>query len=85
MATIDLHDEIFATLTQRGKVIATLKLSGVTSIAMILQRLRQLASKCVGLVTLNVRNSSQGWLHSRSIMLSPQKSHCHEAVQLSLF
>ncbi len=85
MATIDLHDEVFATLTQRGKVVATMKLSGVTSIAMILQHLRQLASKCVGLVTLNVRNSSQGWLHSRSIMLAPQQSHNHEAVQLSLF
>lgn len=85
MATIDLHDEVFATLTQRGKVIATMKLSGVTSIAMILHRLRQLASKCVGLVTLNVRNSSQGWLHSCPIMLSPRQPQGQEAVQLSLF
>ena len=85
MATIDLHDEVFATLTQRGKVVATMKLSGVTSIAMILQRMQQLASKCVGLVTLKVRNSSQGWLHSCSIMLAPRQSHNHEAVQLSLF
>ena len=85
MATIDLQDEVFATLTQRGNIIASVRLIGVNSISNILQQLRLLVSKCVGLVTLKIRNRTQGWLQCRQIMLSLPREENSATTQLTLF
>lgn len=85
MATIDLQDEVFATLTQRGNIIASVRLIGVNSISNILQQLRLLASKCVGLVTLKIRNRTQGWLQCRQIMLTLPREVNSTTTQLTLF
>lgn len=85
MATIDLQDEVFATLIQRGTIIASTRLIGVNSMTTILQQLMQLASKCVGLVTLKVRNRTQGWLQSRQIMLTSPRVENSGITQLTLF
>lgn len=85
MATIDLQDEVFATLIQRGAIIASIRLIGVNSMSTILQQLRQLASKCAGLVTLKVRNRTQGWLQCRQIMLTPPQVENSGITQLTLF
>lgn len=83
MATIDFNDVIYVTLTQRGNVIATLTLSGISSVEAIVQQLRGLAKTCAGLVTLQLRNFTKGWSQSRNLLLpKPQRI---EAVQLSLF
>jgi hypothetical protein len=85
MAEINAQDEIYATLTQRGNVVATINMSGLNSIAAILCKLRAIASGCVGLVTFKMRNCSQGWSQSRQIMLTSQPKFRSDAVQLSLF
>ena len=85
MATINFQDEIYATLTQRGNVIATIKMSGINSVSAVLSKLRSLASGCVGMVTFKLRNCSQGWAQCRNIMLSSQTIFGREAVQLTLF
>lgn len=85
MATIDLCDEVYATLTQRGNVIATAKLQGIKSLSEVLLKLQSIASDCVGLVTLKVRNYTQGWSQCKSIKLTPQCTMKCDAVQLSLF
>lgn len=70
MATISLSDIIFATITVRGQVMATLKLCGVSSYADVLSRLLAAVKGWRGVATVCVRNSSQGWSASRSLMLS---------------
>lgn len=85
MATINLHDEIYATLTQRGIIVAKVKMQGIKSLSDVLMHLRSLASNCVGLVTLKVRNYTQGWSQSRSIKLTLQMPMQCDVIQLSLF
>lgn len=70
MATIAFSDIIFATITLRGKVMACLKLNGVKSYAEVLARLLAAVSGGRGMATVHVRNSTQGWAASRSVMLA---------------
>lgn len=85
MATINLHDEIYATLTQRGIVVAKIKLQGIRSLSDVLLKLRSHASNCMGLVTLKVRNYTQGWSQSKNIKLTSQIPVKCDAIQLLLF
>ena len=70
MGTINSSDIIFATLTQRGNQVATFRFSGLTSIADIIKQIRTNVRNCIGMVTLQLRNGTQGWSQSRSLLLS---------------
>lgn len=67
MATILSSDEIFATVSQRGRVMSSLRLSGITSLADIL---RAIGNEIRGLATIELRNSTQGWLRRHTIMFA---------------
>ncbi len=82
MGTINSSDIIYATLSQHGRQLASLRLSGLTSFSDILCQVRRAFTGSLGLVTLRLRNSSQGWSHDRSVILMPAP---HVPVQLSLF
>lgn len=69
MATINFSDVIYVTLMQRGNVLASVKLSGVTSATAVLKALLNVVSKGMGMVTLTVRNSTQGWTHRQALLL----------------
>lgn len=67
MATILSSDEIFATVSQRGRVLSSLRLSGITSLADIL---RAIGNEIRGLATIELRNSTQGWQRRHTIMFA---------------
>jgi hypothetical protein len=67
MATILSSDEIFATVSQRGRVMSSLRLSGITSLADIL---RAIGNEIRGLATIELRNSTQGWQRRHTIMFA---------------
>lgn len=67
MATILSFDEIFATVSQRGRVMSSLRLSGITSLADIL---RAIGNEIRGLATIELRNSTQGWQRRHTIMFA---------------
>lgn len=70
MATIKFSDTIFATVVFRGETIAMLRMNGVTSFADVLRNVRRAVGTMFGLATINLRNGSQGWQLSRTVMLS---------------
>jgi hypothetical protein len=76
MGVINTSDIIFATVTLHGREIAAFRFSGVTTLAEILKQVRNAAIGCVnrvshvGLVNVNLRNSTQGWSLARSLFLS---------------
>jgi hypothetical protein len=70
MGTINSSDIIFATLTQRGNQVATFRFSGLSSVADIIKHIRDSVRNCMGIVTLQLRNGSQGWTQQRSLLLS---------------
>lgn len=82
MATIQSTDILFATLIQRGRTIASVRLSGITTFSEIIRYLRKVANGAVGMMTVSLRNGTQGWNHQRNIMFSrPMPA----PVQLTLF
>lgn len=70
MAKISLDDIIFATISMRGKILARLRLDGISSYSEILSRLLKSVAGLRGMATVDIRNSSQGWTTRKSVMLS---------------
>ncbi|MBD5185019.1 MAG: hypothetical protein HDS11_05630 [Bacteroides sp.] len=68
MKTISSSDIIFATVSMRGSLVAQLCISGIASFKEILARVRQAIGARVGLATLKLRNGSQGWTDSRTLV-----------------
>lgn len=67
-------DVIYATVTQRGRVLASIRLIGMSTLGEIFNQVKETISDAMGLVTFSVRNSSQGWVQDRKIMLCPALS-----------
>lgn len=67
MATILPSDIIFATIRQRGQILTTLRLSGITSLSEIVSGLKGIAR---GITTIDLRNGSQGWCRRHTVMIA---------------
>ncbi len=63
MGTIHSSDVIFATLIQHGRQIGSYRLSGISSLSDIINDVRNRAARVTGIVTLQLRNGTQGWTH----------------------
>ncbi len=61
MKKIELNDVIFARATMMGREIINMRICGVMSMSELLRRVRQEIGSCFGLITINLRNMSQGW------------------------
>lgn len=88
MKKISFNDILFATLTRQGRVLASLTISGVTSIADVIRRLRRMVDAGSGLVVFSLRNMTQGWSQQSSFMPGKVASRPvgqSAPVQLSLF
>lgn len=70
MSTISLTDEIFATVTLRGATLARVRINGVGSYSELLARLLSTIQGIRGMLTLDLRNSSQGWTVRRSLLVA---------------
>lgn len=70
MATILNSDIIFATVIQRGTTVASLRMSGISSMSDIVSRVRTAIGQFTGLTTINLRNGSQGWNHRHTVMFA---------------
>lgn len=71
MATFLPSDTIFATVRQRGITLADVRLSGITSLRDIINYLRRTIGALAGLISIDLRNGSQGWQQRHTVMLSP--------------
>lgn len=69
MAAISTSDVVFATLSNYRGIIANIRLSGISSFEDVCRALRSQVGAVPGLSRLDIRNSSQGWCDSRSVMM----------------
>lgn len=63
-------DVIFATIRQRGTVLANLRLSGISSLADVIRQLPSAVAGLMGLTVIELRNGTQGWQQRHTLMLS---------------
>lgn len=69
MTTIHKTDIIYATVIHRGYDIASLRITGVSSFSEILRNIFKAVKGSVGIINIMLRNSSQGWNETRSVMI----------------
>ncbi|MCM1519610.1 MAG: hypothetical protein NC098_02365 [Lachnoclostridium sp.] len=70
MKTIRTTDTLFATIIHRGVTIISARISGVASISDIIKTLRQSIGQIAGLVTLRLRNATEGWTADKPLILA---------------
>lgn len=70
MAQILSSDNLFATAYYRGNEVFRFAGSGISSVSDLIMKMRDHATLSAGMVTLNIRNSSQGWSHSRAVYIA---------------
>ncbi|MDE6702636.1 MAG: hypothetical protein K2K00_03045 [Muribaculaceae bacterium] len=85
MEKISINDIIFATATVRGSIAATLRLSGLNSMAEVIAAIKKELGFVGGLLTITLRNMTQGWSRSKSLYLSPNPVAPIPGKQLTLF
>lgn len=61
MKKIEFNDVIFARATVMGQEMLNMRICGVVSMAELLQRVRREIGSCFGLITISLRNMTQGW------------------------
>lgn len=83
MGQINASDIIYATVCQHGRQVASIRISGLTTTQQVMAMARSAASGCLGLVRLTLRNGTQGWSRTLSMMLRDRTETA--PVQLSLF
>lgn len=75
MKTISLSDRLFATITLFGQTIANISVQGVTSMKEIMARLVEtIGTELPRMSRLTLRNASQGWMFTSTIIGAPQAS-----------
>lgn len=75
-------DTIYATVTAGGNTLVKLTLSGFGSVADLMKSICGHLGGVAGLVTVELRNSTLGWLERRSLRL---QARAQRPVQLTLF
>ena len=61
MEKISINDIIFATAKIQGRVAASLRLSGIASMADVIKEIKREIGSANGLLTISLRNMTQGW------------------------
>lgn len=69
MKTLHSADIIFATFACAGRIVASLRLAGVSSITDVLRAYDEHGATQRGLMNLTLRNSTQGWSASTAVMV----------------
>lgn len=81
-AQLNTTDTIYATVTSGGNTIVKLTLSGFGSITDLMKSICGRLGGVAGLVTVELRNSTVGWLERRSLRM---RAVAQPPVQLTLF
>lgn len=69
MKTLHSADLIFATFAHAGRVVASLRLSGINSLTDVLRAYDEHGADARGLLNLTLRNSTQGWSASTAVLV----------------
>ena len=87
MNTVNNSDKIFATVINHGVTIYRTTIEGARSFEEIIRTVsHSLRGIAAGIVTIVLRNSTQGWALRRSLRIRPYMPVVSsEAVQLTLF
>lgn len=85
MNDISTTDRIFATVTSYGRTVLKSTYSGMASLEDVVCAVnRAIGGTAAGMLTLMIRNGSQGWAMKRALRLAAPR-RIADGVQLTLF
>lgn len=64
------NDIIFARATVMGHELLNIRLMGVSSMEALLKRIKSELENTIGIVTINIRNLTQGWNSSSAYRIA---------------
>ncbi|MBR1543767.1 MAG: hypothetical protein IJ626_02605 [Muribaculaceae bacterium] len=67
---ISPSDQVFASIENNGRVLATMNKSNFSSTEDVMRLIMSMAGKWMGVAKISIRNKSQGWTENRAIALS---------------
>ena len=71
MSNIKFSDKLFITVSDHGLQLLNLTLSGISSLKELMQHLGEMLHQYRGkLLTLELRNSTQGWSRENQMLLA---------------
>lgn len=67
---IAYDDIMHASVVQQGREVMNINMSGITSLTELFKAIRSRAMNLAGFVVVKIRNCSQGWSQSKSLLLA---------------
>lgn len=74
MEIINHTDRLFVTVSHGGTNIFSLETSGISTLGEVYKKVKNNANIDAGIVTLSLRNSTQGWIQQHNIVLRKSKA-----------
>lgn len=71
ITAINHTDLLYVTALSGGVALLSTSISGVSSIGDVFRQIRRMASAFKGVITLKIRNSTQGWAQQHTIVMKP--------------
>lgn len=68
---VGVSDQIFVNAVQYGRVVLECSFTGCESVEQVLRRVKDALENAHGLVTVNLRNRSQGWTLRKALRFKP--------------
>ncbi|WP_305298488.1 hypothetical protein, partial [Paramuribaculum intestinale] len=68
MKHINSSDVIIASLTQYGRNVANLRISGLSDLGQVIEHIKKAIHGIIGMTSLRLRNGSQGWVEELHLM-----------------
>lgn len=69
MATINRTDRLYVTVLHGGTNAYTAEMSGLASLGEVYRQIKNISNIETGIITLRLRNSTQGWTQQHNIIL----------------
>lgn len=73
MERINQTDRLFVTISQGGINICSIETSGISTLSEVYKKVKSQANIDAGVVTLRLRNSTQGWTQQHNLVLKKAK------------
>lgn len=67
MKAINSSDTLFVTVTRLGRTVLSTSISGADSLGDVTRSILPQLPAAAGLVSISLRNGSQGWAHSYNV------------------
>ena len=74
MATINRTDRLYVTIVHGGSIPYTTEMSGLASLGEVYRQVKSISKVDAGVITLRLRNSTQGWTQQHNIVLKSKSA-----------